>query len=283
MDAIETLLERQPRTANANLPVELQELYGGDLAFPADSPKPYVFANFAATLDGVVSFKIPGKSGGGEISGHNAADRFIMGLLRASADAVLVGAGTFTDVAASSLWTAEDVWPEGREMFRRYRAGRYEHPLNAIVSGSGRLDVTRAAFRTSDPKTVVLTTAEGKQRIDGACKRAGRSVQTRAIEGGPRIKAAKMIEILQREFGVRLLLHEGGPELFGQFVRENLIDELFLTIAPQIAGRDSAADRLALVRNAAFAPENAPWLKLLSAKHSGDHLFLRYDFSAQVP
>ncbi len=275
MEPIKALLDGQPTPAEANLPTELHDLYAGDLAFPATS-HPYVIANFAATLDGVVSFKIPGKSGGGEISGHNTADHFIMGLLRASADAVLVGAGTFSDVGPSHVWTAEDIWPEGRDMFRRYRAGRPEHPLNVIVSGSGRLDVTRAAFQTSDPKTLVLTTPEGKQRIDGACKRAGCSVETRAVVGGRKIAAAKMIEILQREFGVRLLLHEGGPELFGQFVRENLVNELFLTVAPQIAGRDSATDRLALVRDVAFTPENAPWLRLLSVKQSGDHLFLRY-------
>lgn len=199
-----------------------------------------------------------------------------MGLLRASADAVLVGAGTFSEVSPSDVWTAENVWPEGRDAFRRYRAGRPEQRLNVIVSGSGRLDVTRAAFHTPDAKTLVLTTAGGKQRIDGACKRAGCSVQTRAVAGDTRIKAAEIVEILQREFGVRLLLHEGGPELFGQFVRENLVDELFLTVAPQIAGRDSDADRPALVRDVAFAPENAPWLNLRSVKQSGDHLYLRY-------
>ena len=53
-----------------------------------------MIGNFVSTLDGIVSFLIPGKEGGGEISGHDEADRFIMGLLRASADAVMVGVGT---------------------------------------------------------------------------------------------------------------------------------------------------------------------------------------------
>ena len=55
-----------------------------------------------------------------------------------------------------------------------------------------------------------------------------------------------------QQFGVRLLLHEGGPTLFGQLVQANLIDELFLTIAPQMAGRNSTPDRPALIRNVAF-------------------------------
>lgn len=74
MDAIKTLLDRQSPAATPKLPAELQQLYGGDLEFPQSSG-PYVVANFASTLDGVVSFKIPGKSTGGEISGHNPADR----------------------------------------------------------------------------------------------------------------------------------------------------------------------------------------------------------------
>ena len=52
-----------------------------------------------------------GKSGGSTISGSNPADRFIMGLLRASADAIIVGAGTLHSVSAKSLWTPEDVYP----------------------------------------------------------------------------------------------------------------------------------------------------------------------------
>lgn len=273
MDAIETLWDRQ--VTSTSLPAELRELYAGDLEFPG-TILPYVVANFASTLDGVVTYKIPGKSSGDEISGHNAADHFIMGLLRASADAVLVGAGSFIDSGPDHLWTAESVWPDGAEAFRRYRAGRPEHPLAAIVSGSGRLDITRPIFHTADVKTVVLTTPEGKQRFDVTCNRAGCRVESVAIEGGPRIGAAKIVEVLQRDFGVRLLLHEGGPELFGRFLRENLIHELFLTLAPQIAGRDANADRPALIRNAAFLPENAPWLSLLSVKRAGEHLYLRY-------
>jgi riboflavin biosynthesis pyrimidine reductase len=280
MDPIKTLLDRQPPSSVTNLPADLCELYGGDLRFPITA-QPYVIANFAATLDGVVSYKIPGKSGGGEITGHNEGDHFIMGLLRASADAVLVGAGTFNEVSPSHIWTAEDVWPQGRDLFRRIRAGRAVHPLNVIVSASGGLDLKGAAFHTPDVKTLVLTTAEGKERIQDACNRAACSVLIRAVGDSMRIAPAAIIHLLHREFGIRLLLHEGGPALLGQFVKELLIDELFLTIAPQIAGRDSTIDRPALVRDVAFSPGNAPWLKLLSVKHSCDHIFLRYRRNTQ--
>jgi hypothetical protein len=89
MRAITTLLDRENTLEHAVLSEESAILYGGDLGFPAPDDRPYVIGNFVITLEGVTSFE-PGKSGGGEISGFNEADRFIMGLLRASADAAIV-------------------------------------------------------------------------------------------------------------------------------------------------------------------------------------------------
>jgi len=276
VDAIKTLLDRQPASSMPSLPPELRELYGGDLHFPA-TDRPYVIANFATTLDGVVSYKIPGKSGGGEITGHNANDQFIMAVLRASADAVMVGSRTFEEVSPSHLWIPEYVYPGAAGLFQSYRATRSEHPLITIVSGRGRLDVTRAIFHTPSIQTLIVTTPEGKRRIDAACADARCSVQTRAVgtDSSP-IAPEAIINLLHQQFDVRLLLNEGGPTLFGQFIKANLIDELFLTIAPQMAGRNATADRPALIRNLAFLPADAPWLKLLSVKNGRDHLFLRY-------
>lgn len=70
--------------------------------------RPTVIANFVSTVDGVVAFDVIGSSGGGEISGFFAADRFVMGLLRAMADVVLVGAGTVR-AAPTHEWTPRHV------------------------------------------------------------------------------------------------------------------------------------------------------------------------------
>src|SRR5713226_2297622 len=103
---VQTLVDCDKEYAEQALPWELRELYGGDLYFGTSaSARPFVISNFVSTLDGVVSYKIEGKSGGSTISSSNPADKFIMGLLRASADAVMVGAGTLNDVSAESLWT----------------------------------------------------------------------------------------------------------------------------------------------------------------------------------
>ena len=112
MEPITTLLDRTDALGPSVLSEKLRNLYGGDLRFPLHRDRPYVIGNFVSTLDGVVSFEVPGKSGGGDISGFNEADRFIMGLLRASADAVIVGAGTLREVAMGHLWLAKHAYAE---------------------------------------------------------------------------------------------------------------------------------------------------------------------------
>ena len=91
---LKTLMERQGPGPGLLGP-ELQQLYDGNLSF-ADEPRerPYVMGNFVETLDGVVSYNLAGRSGGQPISGGCAEDLFLMGLLRAVSDAVLIGAGT---------------------------------------------------------------------------------------------------------------------------------------------------------------------------------------------
>ena len=110
------------------------------------------------------------------------------------------------------------------------------------------------------------------------------SVEVRAIESlGGKIDPAAILKLLHREFGVKLVLHEGGPTLFGDFVGHGCMDEIFLTVAPQFAGRDGKRQRLGVISGTAFLPETAPWLRLVSVKQSADHLYVRYDNLRSYP
>ena len=282
MEQINTLLDWSRAQDKPVLPEELTILYGGDLRFPAVDFKTYVIGNFVSTIDGVVSFEIPGESGGGDISGFNEADRFIMGLLRASVDAVIVGAGTLREVAPGHLWLAEYVYPEASERYARYRQGKLNKlvpPLNVIVSGSGAVDLQRTVFHTGAVKTLIITSPRSGELLAKSGV-ALTSAEVRAIEGeGSRIAPASILKLLRDEFGVKILLHEGGPALFGDFLAHGCVDELFLTVAPQFAGRDAKRQRPGIVAGAEFLPKTAPWLKLLSVKQSASHLYLRYDNS----
>jgi riboflavin biosynthesis pyrimidine reductase len=283
MKPITTLLDRDNTPEHAVLPEELARLYNGDLRFLSHDDRPYVIGNFVSTLDGVVSFEIPGTSGGGDISGLNEADRFIMGLLRASADAAMVGSHTLREVAPGHLWLAEHIYPEARDHYARYRRQQLHKPgppLNVIVSGSGAIDLQRAVFRTPNVHALILTSTSGRKLLERNGVAALPSTEVRKMETNDgRIAPASILKLLHDEFAVKLLLHEGGPTLFGDFITHGCVDELFLTVAPQIAGRDLKRQRPGVVAGAAFLPETTPWLNIVSVKQSGDHLHLRYNFA----
>lgn len=281
MTPIRSLVDRDQEELRPSLPPGLRDLYDGDLHFQtAPAERPFVFANFVSTLDGVVSYAIKGHASGSAISGSDSADHFIMGLLRASADAIIVGARTVHDTGPQSLWTAESIYPDAKQLYAEYRTDilhKPPRPLLVVVSGSGKLELDRAIFRTPEARTVVMTTAAGKDALATAGAAKLPSVQIRALDSSSgAIDPLAMLRLLHAEYGIRSLLHEGGPSLFGEFMAAQAVDELFLTLSPQIAGRTSTAMRPALIQGTEFMPECAPWFQLLSVKQSGDHLYLRY-------
>ena len=88
--------------------------------------------------------------------------------------------------------------------------------------------------------------------------------------------AREIVETVAHETNGRLLLTEGGPVILGQFLRDRMLDEIFLTLAPQIAGRSAEERRIGLVEGIAFDPDQAPRAELLSVRRADDHLFFRY-------
>jgi riboflavin biosynthesis pyrimidine reductase len=261
------------------LPVELAALYGRLQPGQQRPDRPTVLGNFVTTLDGVVSLSIPGQSGGGEISGFNPHDRMVMGLLRALADAVVVGAGTLRAVP-HHLWTAEYIYPPLAEAYAqlRDRLGKSGPPLNVIVTATGDLDLNLRVFQSGEVPVLVVTTERGAQRL-----RAGRlppTVQVAGVADGEAVSAAAIVQAVATGHRSGVILVEGGPRLIGDFFAEQYLDELFLTLAPQVAGRDGAAERPGLVAGKTFAPTQPVWGTLAGVKRGGSHLFLRYAFAA---
>jgi riboflavin biosynthesis pyrimidine reductase len=64
--------------------------------------------------------------------------------------------------------------------------------------------------------------------------------------------------------------------VFGELLLARSVDELFLTLSPQIAGRSERSPRLGLVEGVGLAPTAAPWSRLQTVMRAADHLFLRY-------
>jgi riboflavin biosynthesis pyrimidine reductase len=274
---LEVLADEQPGT-QLHLPATLDSLYG-PLAFPVR--RPYVISNFVSTIDGVTSLAVPRQSAGGPISGFNEHDRVVMGLLRAVSSAVVVGAGTLRSVP-KHVWTPEYVSPalEGEFRALRERLALSASPLNVIVSAGGRIDFGLRVFAGGEVDVLVLTTEDGAARINQSSL-PGR-VRVQVCPGQDTILAADVLEAAVAAADGGIILVEGGPRLMGDFFAERLLDELFLTVAPQIAGRGET-ERPGLVTGRTFAPEDPLWGTLVSVRRAGGHLFLRYAFQRDTP
>ena len=261
------------------LPPELAALYGS-LGFPAHEGRRYVIGNFVTTLDGVASLSAPGLAGGGPISGSNPHDRMVMGMLRSVADAVIVGAGTLRSVP-NHIWTAEHICPTFSDSYRRLRAalGKSGPPLNVIVTARGEIDLGLPVFRSGAVKAMVVTTPEGARRIRK--RDLPPSVVLAEVNNEGTISARAILSEVGRILSGDIFLVEGGPQLMGDFLAGKCLDELFLTIAPQVAGRDGTVERPGLVAGKRFAPERPLWGTLTGVKRGGSHLFLRYAFPAE--
>ena len=257
------------------LPSELARLYGR-LRFPRAGR--HVFGNFVTTLDGVVALGVPGHESGGAISGYSKHDRMVMGLLRAVADVVVTGAGTLRSVP-DHLWTAEHIFPALADDFGQLRAGlgKSERPLNVIVSASGELPPESRVLRSGEVPVLIVTTSRGARRIDKTAMH--RSVELATVAGDGPLSVAAVLDAAASARPGRLILAEAGPRLMANFFAERLLDELFLTLAPQIAGRDGSTERPGLVSGRSFAPDDPRWGALVGVRRGGSHLFLRYSFA----
>ncbi len=252
----------------------LDEFYGR-LQIPAHPDRAFVIANFVETIDGIVSLNVPGHSGGGDISGFNRNDKAVMGILRAISDAVVVGADTLRD-NPQHLWTPEFIFPPFGDGYRALRKSlnKAGEPLNVIVTASGSLDPALAVFASGKVPVLVVTTSRGLLEIRK--RPLPSSVQVEAVASSSQVTPAEILEAVNRVHRCDTILTEGGPNLLGNFLAARQVNELFLTLAPQIAGRVNSDGRLSLVEGKHFAPEHPFWAKILSIKRAENHLFLRY-------
>jgi riboflavin biosynthesis pyrimidine reductase len=259
----------------------LARLYGR-LHVPMPRSRQHVFANFVSTLDGVVSLQVPGHAGGADISGSSVQDRMVMGLLRATADVVVVGSGTLA-ADPGHLWTPDGICPELADDYRTLRVALRKRatPLNVVVSGSGRLDLKLPVFASGRVRALVITTTAGAKHL--LKQKVPPSLGVRAIpRSRGEITARSILKAIDEAKAGKRILIEGGPRLLGNFYAERLLDEQYLTIAPQVVGRDDGDGRLGFVMGTAFRPGHGRWGTLTEARRGASQLFLCYSFRSNV-
>jgi riboflavin biosynthesis pyrimidine reductase len=247
-----------------DVPEALATLYGG----PIGVDEPCVVANFVESLDGVVAVpRLPRSHA--VIGDESEADRFVLALVRACADAVVVGSGTLL-ASPKGTWRVDRAYPEAAEALLELRArrGRPEQPLVVVVTTGASLDPAHPVLESG---ALVLTTEGAASRLRASVPGASEVV---AVNGGDTVDLARAIDLL-RDRGCPVVLTEAGPSMFGSLVASQLVDELFLTVSPVLAGRAATA-RLGLVEGVELVPQTRVAGRLRSVRTHGSHLFLRY-------
>jgi riboflavin-specific deaminase-like protein len=227
-----------------------------DLVGRAHPDRPYTVVNFIASADGRAAFQ--GRSG----PLGDDADRALFHGLRERADAVLAGTNTLKVERYGRL--VKD--PERRE--RRAEAGLAPDPLACAISRSGEIPTEIPLFEDPESRIVVFTPS--KLDPSGCAAR----VDVVRLDPGE-LTLTTMLRRLRADYGVRALLCEGGPTMFGALLQEGLVDELFLTIAPKLVGGGMSP-------TISSGPELAE-LQELSLTWAHDHdgaLYLRYTVSS---
>jgi len=192
------------------------------LSLVADAPahRPYTVVNFVASADGRAAFR------GRSAPLSDPGDRSMFHGLRERVDAVFAGTGTMRAERYGRL--VRD--PERRA--RRAARGLAPDPVACVITRSGEVPTEIPLFADADSR--VLLFAPQPVPLDGVAA----SVETVVLDPGV-VTMTTMVRTLRRDHDVRALLCEGGPTVFGALLREELVDELFLTVAPRLNGGGS--------------------------------------------
>jgi len=262
----------------------------GNFSFPAPpAGRPWIYSNFVQSLDGIVT--LLGKHGsGGEIS-QSREDRWLMDLLRAHADGLLMGMNTLLEEQRNRgpesrgiVFQVAD--PKLRELRTRLGKGRER---NIFVTRAVDLELSR--YKVFDGDVVdaaVLTSPAGAARL--RLQAGHEHVAIVSAGDGEAFDLPLAIRKLRAEMGVEYLLCEGGPTLYGSLARADLVDEKFMTVSPVEVGQavPPEQERIASEQNIptllrptvfggpGFTRENITHWTWMSCRKAGDHQFNRY-------
>ena len=239
--ALQRLLDTTPN------PPEPDQLYTA-MDFPEPPPeRPYLYINMVSTVDGKI---VLGEVGASAKGLGNATDQVLFRRLQHTCDAALIG--------GSTLRASQVIYPAEKPRF--------------VITRTGDVPLDNRFFRDAPEQAYVLApetlTQAAAERIEAKAKliRVGRDS----------VDLTAAMQILRQEYGVGVLLCEGGASLNDDLIRHGLADELFLTLTNKLKGGSHLPT---VVDGQGFAPGSYLPLTLLSLYHDDGEIYLRYRLS----
>ena len=225
--------------------------------------RPYTVLSCAMSIDGYIA-----SSTREPLPLSNAADLDRVDAVRASCDAILVGAATVRGDRPRLLVRSEARRDE------RLARGLPPSPIKVTITGGSLLDASASFFTTGDTEKVVYCAST---IVDEASERLG-AVAT-VVDGGQPVSLQWVTEDLYAR-GVHRLMVEGGQSMHTQFIAEDLADELHLVVAPFLVG-DSMARRFVGDGRFPWSPHRRA--TLAEVRQVDDVALLRYALSPRFP
>jgi riboflavin biosynthesis pyrimidine reductase len=172
------------------------------------------------------------------------------------------------NASPKSVWTPEQAYPDAASSFAelRRRLGKPAEAEIAVVTATGSVDPSHPAFAAG---AIVLTSDAGAAAL------GSRLPAESIISVGASLTPAAIIRALA-ERGRRLIHSEGGPHAIAPLIKAGLVDELFLTVSPILAGRPPGQERFGLIEGADLLAGDPTRGRLIGVRRDQDHLFLRY-------
>jgi len=227
------------------------------MRMPRPRQRPHVTVNMAMSLDGRIStYKRE------QITLGTKHDRHLMDVLRASHDAVIVGAGTVRYDGFPVLVRDEEV------RRKRVARGLSPHPVNVIMSRTLDLPTNRPIFNRKDTERVIFTT---RVAPDARVRRFRRIAEVVLLPRKTLSPTAVLRDLAAR--GMKKVLMEGGGELHFAFARERAVDEVYVTLTPRLLGGHDAPT---ILDGKGFLKKDHLRLELVSCQRKQDELFLHY-------
>ncbi|HEX6762927.1 MAG TPA: dihydrofolate reductase family protein [Gaiellaceae bacterium] len=222
--------------------------------------RPYTLLSCCVSIDGYIG------NAASRLPLSNDADLERVDAVRASCDAILIGAETVR-IDNPRLLVRSRVRRD-----ERASRGLPESPIKVTVTRRAELDARAAFFNVGETEKIVYcasrSAADARRRLGPVAT---------VVDAGDDVEMRTLSSDLATR-GVDRLMVEGGGTVHTQFLTEDIVDELQLTVAPVFVG-DSGAPRF--VRDGIFPWSTARRAELVDVQKLGDVVSLRYALSSR--
>jgi riboflavin biosynthesis pyrimidine reductase len=176
-------------------------------------------------------------------------------------------------ICGCHIWMPASIFPDDRAAWEALRSaeGRAPVPIHVVATRSGAISADSVVIRDPEIQAVIATTAEGAKQARATL---GDMRGVEILDFGAEIDYRRLQTLLAASFGVRTLLSEAGPQVYGAMIADGAVDDEFLTLSPILVGSSQERPRPGLIEGTVFMPDNPPQSRLLSVRRSGDYLFL---------